>query len=507
MAELMPWDELAMVFVASPSAPTLNGQGRPTLDLRLVMGALLVQQIEGLSDERTLELINENVYVQFFCGLPGFQVTPLFDSSSMTHWRSWLGDSGAAALSETLADIFEQRRKEDLKSSNENVEDDDDFNSPTKLHQDAPIEPAQTNDAGHEKLKPNQGTLLLDATCAPTNVSYPTDTGLLNHARYSLESILDKLWSQCLTVECAPTTKPRTYRLSARKSFASFSRKRRPSRKAIRKQRRKQLQWVERNLKHIDSLFDLLIVNNAHVGVLTSAEYKRLRVCHELCRQQRQMHDTKTSRCDNRIVSLDQPHIRPIVRGKAGARVEFGPKLDASLSNGIARVEAISFEAYHEGCVAIAACERYAQRHGYYPAKILVDTAYLSNDNRKYFKAQGINYVAKPQGRPPKDPIKKAAYDAKLRESQTPGERNPIEGFFGLAKQRYRLGKLMSRKAKHAIGEVFLITMAVNIMSELARVLLCLFWRLQMAVRRLYREDLHCDGDHLALQLLNWKRY
>jgi len=65
----------------------------------------------------------------------------------------------------------------------------------------------------------------------------------------------------------------------------------------------------------------------------------------------------------------------------------------------------------------------------------------------------------------------------------------------------------MSRKAKHAIGEVFLITMAVNIMSELARVLLCLFWRLQMAVRRLYREDLHCDGDHLALQLLNWKRY
>jgi len=177
MAELMPWDELAMVFVASPSAPTLNGQGRPTLDLRLVMGALLVQQIEGLSDERTLELINENVYVQFFCGLPGFQVTPLFDSSSMTHWRSWLGDSGAAALSETLADIFEQRRKEDLKSSNENVEDDDDFNSPTKLHQDAPIEPAQTNDAGHEKLKPNQGTLLLDATCAPTNVSYPTDTG------------------------------------------------------------------------------------------------------------------------------------------------------------------------------------------------------------------------------------------------------------------------------------------------------------------------------------------
>lgn len=484
MAELMPWDELSMVFVASPSAPNLNGPGRPTLDLRLVMGALLVQQIEGLSDERTLELINENVYVQFFCGLPGFQVTPLFDSSSMTHWRSWLGDSGAAALSETLTDIFEQRRKEGPNSNSKHVDDDDDLNDSCFSPQDSSSESEEMSDGGQEKLKPNQGTLLLDATCAPTNISFPTDTGLLNHARYSLELILDELWYQCLLNDCATNIKPRTYRLSARKSFASFSRKRRPSKRAIRKQRRKQLQWVERNLKHIDSLFDLLVATDAHIGVLNRAEYKRLRVCHELARQQRYMHDTRAIRCDNRIVSLDQPHIRPIVRGKAGARVEFGPKLDASLSNGIARVEAISFEAYNEGCVAIAACERYAQRHGYYPAKILVDTAYLSKDNRKYFKFLGIKYVAKPQGRPPKDEIKKAAYDAKLRESQTPGERNPIEGFFGLAKRRYRLGNLMCRKAKHAVGEVFLITMAVNITSELRRVLLCLFWTFQMASSR-----------------------
>jgi hypothetical protein len=89
------------------------------------MGALLVQQIEGLSDERTLELISENVYVQFFCGLPRFQVTPPFDSSSMTHWRYRLGDSGAAALSETLADIFEQRRKAKLNSNDESVECED----------------------------------------------------------------------------------------------------------------------------------------------------------------------------------------------------------------------------------------------------------------------------------------------------------------------------------------------------------------------------------------------
>lgn len=484
MADLIPWDTLSMVFVASPTAPRLNGPGRPTLDLRLVMGALFVQHIEGLSDERTLELINENVYVQFFCGFPGFQVTPAFDSSSLTHWRAWLGDSGAAALSETLADIFEQRRMAERNDNSSTEESDDEDGDISKGESTDEVSATTAEDQPASKsqpLKPNQGSLLLDATCAPANISYPTDTGLLNHARLSLESIIDILWSACVLRGCAPSAKPRTYRTKARKAFAGFSRKRRPSMKLIRKQRRRQLQWVERDLKHVDSLYALLIEIDAHQDVLSAAQYKRLLVCSELARQQREMLDAKSYRCDHRIVSLDQPHIRPIVRGKAGARVEFGPKLDVSLSNGIARVEAASFEAYHEGCVAIAACERYAQRHGYYPAKIFVDKAYLSNTNRAYFKLCGIIYVAKPQGRPPKDPAKRAIYDAAMRESQTPGERNPIEGWFGLAKRRYRLGNLMSRKAKHAIGELFLVTMAVNIMGELARVLLCLFYTLHNA--------------------------
>ncbi|WP_408635065.1 hypothetical protein [Paenibacillus phocaensis] len=31
--------------------------------------------------------------------------------------------------------------------------------------------------------QPNQGTLLVDATCAPADVAYPTDLNLLNEAR------------------------------------------------------------------------------------------------------------------------------------------------------------------------------------------------------------------------------------------------------------------------------------------------------------------------------------
>jgi len=43
-----------------------------------------------------------------------------------------------------------------------------------------------------------------------------------------------------------------------------------------------------------------------------------------------------------------QPHVRPIVRGKAGHETEFGAKLTASLIDGYTRIERLSWEAYSE---------------------------------------------------------------------------------------------------------------------------------------------------------------
>ena len=68
----------------------------------------------------------------------------------------------------------------------------------------------------------------------------------------------------------------------------------------------------------------------------------------------------------DRIVSIIQPYIRPIVHGKAVATVEFGAKMDLSLDEkGMARIEKISFDAYNESDVLIAAAERYFERTGY----------------------------------------------------------------------------------------------------------------------------------------------
>lgn len=84
------------------------------------------------------------------------------------------------------------------------------------------------------------------------------------------------------------------------------------------------------------------------------------------------MYCNNTHKIPDRIVSISQPYVRPIVRGKAKNPTEFGAKLDLSLDNGYARVEKLSFDPYNECEVLISAVEQYCKRNGHYPERVLV---------------------------------------------------------------------------------------------------------------------------------------
>ena len=73
-----------------------------------------------------------------------------------------------------------------------------------------------------------------------------------------------------------------------------------------------------------------------------------LLVVSEIYRQQLWLYENKKQSIDDRIVSLSQPHIRPIVRGKAGKSVEFGAKLSASYFNGYVFLDHISWDNFNE---------------------------------------------------------------------------------------------------------------------------------------------------------------
>jgi transposase, IS4 family len=131
----------------------------------------------------------------------------------------------------------------------------------------------------------------------------------------------------------------------------------------------------------------------------------RLAVIRVVYEQQEAMYREKKNSIPNRIVSLSQPYIRPIVRGKAKTPTEFGAKIDMSVDeNGMARLEKMSFDAYNESDVLIGAIQRYYERWNHYPERVLVDQIYRNRKNLAFCKEHGIRVSGPTLGRPKKDP-------------------------------------------------------------------------------------------------------
>jgi IS5 family transposase len=295
----------------------------------------------------------------------------------------------------------------------------------------------------------NRGKLILDATCAPADIRYPTDLGLLNQARKQTEKIIDILYDG---LEEKPSKKPITQRIIAKKEYLKIAKKRRVTKKQRRKAIKKQLQYINRNLRHVEQLQ----MSGASLECLNDQQYKMLLVVATVYQQQLSMYENKQQRVDDRIVSLTQPHIRPIVRGKAGTPVEFGAKLSVSYHHGYVFIERLSWDNFNESGDLKSQAEKFKIATGNYPESIHVDQIYRTNENRAWCKERGIRITGIPLGRKPKvvdkEKKKQAQDDEKFRSR--------IEGKFGEAKRRFSLGRVMtklSETSKSAIAITFLV--------------------------------------------------
>jgi transposase, IS5 family len=418
-AKEIPWDEMEDQYVAQFSK---NQLGSPAKQFRMALGALIIKEKLNISDDETVEQIRENPYLQYFIGLSEFQNHAPFDSSMMTHFRKRIN----------LQMIIEL---------NEKIVRDDNDNDDTPASSTGKDKPWDTDVS-------NKGTLLVDATCTPADIRFPTDVSLLNESREKLETIITRLHTPSIG------KKPRTYKNVARKCFVSFTKKRRPSMKEVRKALKKQLQFVSRDISHIKTLID----NGATLERLSKKQYKDLLVIHELFRQQKEMFQAKNHSVEHRIVSISQPHVRPIVRGKAGANVEFGAKLSLSLVDGFARIEHLNWEAFNEGTLLEDHLLAYKGKYGYFPESVEVDQIYRNRDNRAFCKKENIRMSGPSLGRPPKDGKK---------EKDNSGLRNPIEGKFGEGKRRYGLGRIMAHLALTSESTIGIIVLVMNIEKRL----------------------------------------
>lgn len=424
-AEMIPWNRIEDKYATLFESTT----GTVAKPLRMALGALMIQKEYGFSGRTLVEQLQENPYFQYFIGLPGFQLEAPFAPSLLVEFRKRLTE-------DILMDINELILKGD---------DDDD--QPTS---------GVGNCEGSDTQEENKGTLILDATCAPQNIKFPQDSNLLNETREKLERIIDAVCSR------ENLSKPRTYRKKARRDYLNLARSKKRTAKRIRKAIRQQLQYIRRDRGYLRQ-FEMQGI------VLTENECKLLNVLDKVYDQQKYMFDHKVHTIENRIVSISQPYIRPIVRGKSKAQVEFGAKLDLSIVDGFGRIEKISFEAYNESEVLADVVERYKQRTGHYPKRILADKIYRNRNNLAYCKERNIRLSGPALGRPRKDAVidKKAEY----RDN---ADRVEVERAFSLAKGSYGLGLIRTKLEETTRGSIVLSILVMNINRKL-RMFLRLF--------------------------------
>ena len=411
-AQTIPWIEIEKKYAKLFS----NKKGNVAKSLRLGLGARIIQAEYGYSDVEIPLQIQENPYLQYFCGYKAFDDSkPPFDPSMMVYFRKRLTPEIIGEINEMI--VAAEQAKAEKAEKEADASDDDDKNS---------------------------GTMIVDATCAPSQISYPQDVSLLNKARECSEKIIDEL-------HVKGEKKPRTYRKKAHKDYTSYARSRKPKAKQTRKAIGKQLGYLKRNISSIEKMI-------AGGKQLPTKYIEKFSTIQTIYTQQKEMHDNHTHSVKDRIVSLSQPWLRPIVRGKAKAKVEFGVKLDISVCDGWTRLERHSFDAYNESTGLQDMIERYKERTGYYPERVLADKIYRNRDNLKYCKQHNIRLSGPALGRPKKD----AEIDKK-QNYMDECERVEVERKFSLAKRKCGMGMIVTRLKETTCHSIAMSVLLLNL--------------------------------------------
>ena len=299
----------------------------------------------------------------------------------------------------------------------------------------------------------NWGTLILDATCVPDDIPYPVDLRLLDESRETTEKVIDELFKQ---LQGKIGRKPRCNRDKAHNLFLAIIKKKKPKREEIREAKRFQLNEISRNLRAIDGMIHC----GAILSALGSQLYRKLLIASEIYRQQQDMYDNDSRRIDDRIVNLSKPHVRPIVRGKAGKKTEFGAKISISDDNGFVDVDRISWDNYNEASDLIMRAEQYKEERGYYPERICADLIYMTSENKKFCAANNIRL----SGRTRKKQVETEVQTAEQQElfKSDLRKRSVIEGRIGTGKRKYGLDRILTKLVETSRT---VITMAFFVMN------------------------------------------
>jgi len=459
MEKIMPWDMIEDIYSQRFKNEKLDG--RPPIPSRIAFGVLYIKELENLPQDRTLQHISENVYMQYFIGLKEFIPTPLFDSSMITHFANRFNKDDIGKINEEIYRRAHPKEEPpaDINGGNDGGECDDDGSASGN---DGGECDDDGNASGNDGVKcdddgnasgngENMGTLILDATVAPADIRYPTDLSLLNECREGTEKIIDDIW---------PKTERKGHktaynRKKARQSYLKMAKQRKPRKKHIQKAVLEQLECVEKNVETLEGMRLKIDIEDY------LKHWERLKTIEEIAKQQRWHYENPGEPIPNRIVSVRQPHVRPIVRGKARGEVEFGQKLSFSIVDGFTFIDKQSWDNFAEGNTLIDSAKKFRERYGVYPKAILADKTYRNRENLNFCKGNGIRLSGPRLGRPKTS----ESEEDKEQAYKDSCDRNIVEGRIGTSKRRYGLDLIYSRRESTGETEAAINVVCMNVVN------------------------------------------
>ena len=406
---LIPWESLEMMY-----AETFSTRGRPGKDSRLVLGLLILRHINSFTDEEVIMQLTENPYLQYFCGFEEYKSDSMIDRSTLSRVRERLGEKGFNNLETAVMKELISRRI----------------------------------------IKGKK--LLIDATVVPSDITYPTDIKIVNTVREWLCKEIKKIRRAFKIKE-----KVRTYARTARKIFLNTQKKRSRTIKEMKMAVKKILRYVNRNIKQFEIIYDR--VKDKAVARMREEFEAGLTTARKIYEQQAEMIKTGVNAVKDRIVNFQKEYVRPMVRGKDGKKVEFGPKINVSNVGGYMFLDKFSYNAYNESEDLADVLRSYKNRFGKLPEEVIADNIYGTRWNRKLLKRIGIRSSFKRLGR--KSILGEVDIDARLKKSQK--LRNRIEGGIGTAKTAYDLERIKYRTKEGGKIWIQLGLLSQNLMAAL----------------------------------------
>lgn len=122
LSSRIPWDDLVGLFnKRNPPKQT----GRPALNPRVLIGAVIIKHILNLDDRETVAQITENMYLQYFLGYSSYIKEAPFDASLFVDIRKRLGQELIEEMNERIHGFSMERaaKKEEKNRGKKNSGD------------------------------------------------------------------------------------------------------------------------------------------------------------------------------------------------------------------------------------------------------------------------------------------------------------------------------------------------------------------------------------------------